>query len=298
MAMTSNLFAEPKKGFIAHSATSALFVTNPSYHDWAGHLCEVSIPAASKLVEATEKWPGTTDRTETSYNLAFDTRLPFFEHMATQPHRTKQFASYMKHVTNSSGMAIEHLVNGFDWASLGKATVVDVGGSSGNACISLAKQFPDLNFVVQDLAENTSDGEATIGDYGPDIASRIKFQSHDFFQEQPVKGADVYLLRMILHDWPDKEAIQISKSLARAMSSSSRILIMDSVMPIPGSIPSSLERNIRAKDIAMWMAFNSMERDLGDWEELLENIDDRLQIANVVQPVSSFMSVLEVVCKS
>jgi len=52
--------------------------------------------------------------------------MPFFDHLVTLPEKTKQFASYMKNVQNSEGTAIGYLVHGFDWASLGKATVVDV----------------------------------------------------------------------------------------------------------------------------------------------------------------------------
>ena len=103
---------------------------------------------------------------------------------------------------------------------------------------------------------------------------------------------------MILHDWPDREAAQIAKSLASAMAPTSRILIMDSVLPTPGSVPTSLERQIRGKDIAMLMVFNSLERDMGDWEELLKSTDGCLKIAHVVRPVNSVLSVLEVVRKT
>jgi 6-hydroxytryprostatin B O-methyltransferase len=298
MAMTSHLFCEPSPGNIAHTATSAMLVTNTSFHDWASFMTEVSVPSCSRLVEASERWPGSTNKTETSYNIAFNTTLPFFDHLATMPDKTRQFASYMKHSTNSEGTAIEHLLNGFDWASLGKATVVDVGGSTGNAAIRLARRFQDLEFVVQDLPENAAAGEATIGEQGSMIASRIRFQGHDFFQEQPVLGAQAYLLRMILHDWPLSEATKILASLVPALTESSRIVIMDAVLPTPGSLPSSLERQIRAKDMVMMQVFNSMERDLDDWKALLKAADERLEIVNVVQPLGSLMSVLEVKLRS
>jgi 6-hydroxytryprostatin B O-methyltransferase len=130
MAMTSNLFFEPKPNHIAHTATSALLVTNESLRDWAVFMSETTVPAASKLVEASERWPDSVQKNETAYNVAFDTDLPFFDHLKTQPDKTRQFASYMKNVQKSDGTAIRHLVNGFEWKSLGKATVVDVGTPS------------------------------------------------------------------------------------------------------------------------------------------------------------------------
>lgn len=126
MAMTSNLFCEPSSGEIAHTATSALLVTNPNLHDWAVFMTETSAPTAANMVDASKRWSHSTEKTETAYNLAFKTDLPFFDHLATLPEKTKQFAGYMKNVTNSEGTAIHHLLRGFDWAGLGKATVVDV----------------------------------------------------------------------------------------------------------------------------------------------------------------------------
>jgi len=126
MAMTSHLFCEPEPNHIGHTATSALLVTNKSLHDWAVFMSETTVPAAAKLVEASERWPDSAQKNETAYNVAFETEFPFFDHLKAIPHKTAQFASYMKNVQNSEGTAIRHLVNGYDWKALGKATVVDV----------------------------------------------------------------------------------------------------------------------------------------------------------------------------
>ncbi len=67
-----------------------------------------------------------TWKTHTAYNLAFNTDLPFFDHLAQIPERRDQFKGYMKSVTASGGTDLKHLLEGFDWASLGEAVVVDV----------------------------------------------------------------------------------------------------------------------------------------------------------------------------
>ncbi|OJJ51096.1 hypothetical protein ASPZODRAFT_57439 [Penicilliopsis zonata CBS 506.65] len=295
MAMTSNVFYEPEAGEIAHTATSAMLATHPNFHDWAVFMCESSIPSASRLVEACERWPGSVKKNETAHNIAFDTDLPFFDYLATQPEKEKQFARYMKNVTSGEGTAIRHLVNGFDWASLGQATVVDVGGSTGNAAITLAHEFPELSFIVEDLPANAEMGEATLCETEPTLVERVKFLAHDFFQRQPVNGAQVYLLRAILHDWPYEEATTILRNLAVAMTPGvSRILIMDTVLPPPGSLPATQERLLRLRDMAMLQGFNALERDMDDWMALLRKADKRLSLMNVVQPAGSVMSVLEV----
>ncbi|KAJ5967104.1 S-adenosyl-L-methionine-dependent methyltransferase [Penicillium viridicatum] len=313
MVMTNHVFCEPEPDTIAHTATSALLVTNPMFHNWASFICETTLPMASKLVEASERWPGSVETNQTAYNVAFETGLPFFDHLATLPDLTEKFACYMKNVQNSQGTAIHHLLRGYDWAALGKATVVDVstfhhfrslipydkrtavvGGSTGAASIALARAFPDLDFIVQDLPDNVANGEAALAEQPSSIKPRISFQAHDFFEDQPHPNADVYLLRMILHDWPQREATAILKRLVPALKKSSRIIIMDTVLPQPGSIPSAEERLLRVRDMTMLQAFNSQERDLKDWTELLKGVDERLSLVNVVQPVGSVMSAMEV----
>ena len=149
--------------------------------------------------------------------------------------------------------------------------------------------------MVQDLPANADSGRKAAAESLPaDIASRLTFQGHDFTRPQPVQGADVYLLRMILHDWPDSEATKILQSIVAAMDKTkSRLLIMDTVLPKPGSAPVSVERIVRVRDLTMLQAFNSKERDLDDWKNLLATADPRLQLVQVAQPYGSAMSILE-----
>ena len=126
MAMTTNIFLETEPNEVSHSVTSALIADDPNFYAWATYMCETSAPAASKLVEASVKWPASFAKHETSYNIAFDTDLPFFDHIALNSEKMKQFTRYMKNVTSSEGTAINHVLTGFDWAILGKAVIVDV----------------------------------------------------------------------------------------------------------------------------------------------------------------------------
>ena len=169
-----------------------------------------------------------------------------------------------------------------------------MGGSTGGAAIALAKANPHLTFVVQDLPANADNGRKTAESLPADIASRITFQGHDFTQPEPVSDADAYLLRMILHDWPDTEAATILRNIVGAMDKTkSRLLVMDTVLPTPGTVPVSVERLARVRDLTMMQAFNSKERDLDDWKHLVAAADPRLQLVNVIQPFGSAMSVLE-----
>ena len=82
------------------------------------------------------------------------------------------------------------------------STVVDVGGGIGTVSLRITEKVPHVSFVVQDQA-----GVIEVADVGSAIdgaSKRISFMAHDFFEAQPVKGAEVYLFRFILHDHPDR----------------------------------------------------------------------------------------------
>ena len=53
---------------------------------------------------------------------------------------------------------------------------------------------------------------------------------HDFFTPQPVKDASVFLLRNIIHDWPDKYCLQILRHLRDAAAPHTRLVIVDSLV--------------------------------------------------------------------
>ena len=94
--------------------------------DWAVFMTSESAMTAMKMVEATERYGSTVSKTETAYNISKNSNLPYFEWLKQDPQMELQFAGYMKNVTASEGLDVKHLVKGFDWASLGECTVVDV----------------------------------------------------------------------------------------------------------------------------------------------------------------------------
>lgn len=177
------------------------------------------------------------------------------------------------------------------------ANVSQVGGNTGATSIILTKAFPDLRFIVQDLKAPIDTARSKLVELPAHVSSRIEAQEHDFFTPQPIKGADVYLLRMILHDWKDPEAVSILKQLVDAAKPESRILIMDMVLPTPGSASRTLEATLRQKDLAMLHAFNAKEREVEDWRSVLQKADPCLEIKAIRRPDGSQHSVIEAVLR-
>ena len=177
------------------------------------------------------------------------------------------------------------------------ANVSQVGGNAGATSITLTKAFPALHCIIQDLKAPIDTARSKLAELPADVSKRIETQEHDFFSPQPVKGADVYLLRMILHDWKDPEAAKILKQLVDAAKPDSRILIMDMVLPTPGSGSTTVEAALRQKDLAMLHTFNAKEREVEDWRSVLQKADPRLEIKAIRRPDGSHHSVIEAVLR-
>ena len=100
--------------------------------------------------------------------------------------------------------------------------VVDVGGSQGSLLRSLLEHTPDATGVVLDLpnviAGWSESGVDTLG-------GRITGVGGNFFESVPA-GEDLYLLKMILHDWDDERAVSILRTVGEAMGPSSRLAIV------------------------------------------------------------------------
>ena len=144
-------------------------------------------------------------------------------------------------ISNNPAFDAAHINRSYDWNSLGNALVVDVGGSQGPIALSLAKEFPSLKFVVQDLAATIEGADALLP---AELGGRVDFMAHDFFTPQPVQ-ADVYILRWIFHNWSDKYSVKILQALRPALKPGARILVHDGCLPDPGMVPGWIEKDIR-----------------------------------------------------
>lgn len=158
-----------------------------------------------------------------------NTHLPLFQALAGMPERATTFAEAMRWQSTLPGFSHRYLIEAFPWGpNEQQLTVVDVGGGVGHVSQALLDHNPHVKCIVQDYPGVVSQGQASLPDA---YKSRITFQAHDFFKEQPVQGADVYLLRMILHDWSDKYAIKILQGLIPALKHGAKVVINDRVMP-------------------------------------------------------------------
>ncbi|QKX58069.1 uncharacterized protein TRUGW13939_05190 [Talaromyces rugulosus] len=267
-AVYHRVFHEPKKGFVAHTAASKLLAENPAASHLMGLTFDECWPAHNRAVDAIAQ--GSEEPNVSGYALANNTSLNTFQFFSENPTRAERFAAAM---ATTSTASLEALSTHFAWSELSpNSTVVDLGGSRGHVSIYLAQKFAHLRFVVQDLPEVVKGAADTLPE---DVQGRIEFSAHDMFTNQPTQGADVYLLRYVLHDWPDKYCIDVLRKLIPSLKAGAKVVIQDHLLPEPGTMTLRQEMNMRNMDAIMLSLFNSREREVEEWEELFNTADSR-----------------------
>lgn len=210
-----------------------------------------------------------TDTRDLPFHLALDTNLPPFEWMMQHPEQMKALGHAMQIERRQSWVdsyPISSQIGGFKAAD-DSALLVDIGGGFGQQAVAFKAQVTSNSgpIVVQDVASTLNHAPAIDG---------IDFQEHDFFTPQPVRGAKFYYLRHILHDWTDEDSVRILQNIIPALTSESRIVIDEVVMP-----DTKVPWQCAFMDLTMSSSLGGRERSRDEWDILLSSAG--LQIEEV-----------------
>lgn len=244
----SHIFVESPQGSVAHTATSALLAADPQMQALVAHMSEEAFPASARVVDALEKTPGSGEPSDSPFALAFG--KSFFERKVAQPETMQRFGLAMS--SWSEGDGTSQMRDCYKWASLPAGSkVVDVGGAAGHISLGIAKGFENLEFIVEDQPPLADQAKQLISSQPESVSSRVRFVPHDFFQPHPAEavGADIYIMRYILHDWSDIYAQKILENVFQVMGDQSKLLIADAVLPPSGVLPRCQEEVLRSFDI-------------------------------------------------
>ncbi|KAJ7278706.1 S-adenosyl-L-methionine-dependent methyltransferase, partial [Mycena rebaudengoi] len=189
-------------------------------------------------------------------------------------------------------------LNAFPWDNLPKdAVVVDVAGGVCSASLSLARAHPHLRFIIQDQAQVVLHGNQIWEREFPEAIAhgRVRFEVLDHFDPQPVSNASIFLLRLVLHDWPFDDARKILKHLRAAATPDTVLVILEHVLPYACATWTAADVDVNAAprpllpnygaanplgyglDILIMTMVNAHERTRTDFERVLESAGWRLQ---------------------
>ena len=151
-----------------------------------------------------------------------------FDYLAKHPDESAAFNEGMTGFSTAIGAAV---ADAYDFSSIG--TIVDVGGGHGVLLATVLKKYPELKGVVFDAPHVVEGATEPIRAAG--LSDRYRTAGGDFFKAVPA-GGDAYLMKHIIHDWPDDKATTILKNCRAAANPGAKLLLVEAVIR-PGNEP-------------------------------------------------------------
>ncbi|MGC1615476.1 MAG: methyltransferase [Candidatus Acidiferrum sp.] len=150
---------------------------------------------------------------------------PIFEFLKQNPAEAQIFNDAMTGISMIDSPAVAEAYN-FD----GIRSIVDVGGGHGLLLATILERNKHLRGTLYEVP-HVLDG-ARNGPLKP-VMERCTFASGDMFASVPA-GADAYIMKHIIHDWPDDKCLQILKACRKGVNPGGRLLVVDNVIQ-PGN---------------------------------------------------------------
>ena len=205
----------------------------------------------------------------------------FWELMALEAETAAHFNAYMAAQTAAF---VPQLLDAFDFSQC--RTVVDVGGGSGGLIAAILSAHPHLRGVVFDLDSGLAGADEYLR--GRKVGDRCTIVAGDFFDSVP-PGGDVYLLRLILHDWDDQQAARILATCRLAMPAGSRLLVIDHHLPARADASPGARVALIA-DIHMHVLFGAHERTEDELRKMLEVAGFRVERVALTAPTRTIVA--------
>jgi len=203
--------------------------------------------------------------------------LSFYDFLTRHPRAGAVFQAAMTGFSEQEATAI---LDAYDF--VGVKTVLDVGAGHGALLAAILRRHPYVSGVAFDWPAAVASAERLFEDAG--LGDRAAFIGGDFFNAVP-SGADLLVLKSVLHNWDDASARRILRTCRRASSLETRLLVIERVIPA-GPAPSEA----KLFDINMLVTVGGRERTQDECEALMT--DTGFVLTRVI-PTASPLTLLE-----
>lgn len=167
-----------------------------------------------------------------------------------------------------------------DYAPIAKAwdfsrakVVADLGGGGGSLLLAVLELHPGLRGMLVDLPESIEAAQPRFA--GSSLSARCELVAADLMESVPA-GADVYMLKHVLHGRGDAEAVTILRNCRAVMPGGGALLIIEFVLPPLVSHPDPQLEGHLMSDLNMLAVTGGRERSEREWKALLESAGFRL----------------------
>lgn len=197
-----------------------------------------------------------------------------FDYFAGHPEHAELFNRTMTSISQLTDAAV---VAGYDFGRY--PTIVDVGGGHGPLLAAILQAAPASRGVLYDLPGVVDAASNLLRQRG--IADRVRIVTGSFFDSVP-DGGDAYILKNIVHDWPNEQAVQILRNVREAAGPRATLLLIELVIP-------DHDRDFPGKwaDLEMLLNLAARERTAAEYRDLLSQAGFHMtRVVRTASPLS------------
>ena len=201
-----------------------------------------------------------------------------FAYLSQKPELAKIFDDAM---TSFSSLVGPSIAAAYDFSAWERLT--DVGGGNGVLLSHILKTHKTICGVLADVP-HVLDRARERGFLSGELATRTSLQACNFFEAIPA-GSRAYLMKSVIHDWDDDEALQILRKCRKVIPENGALLLLEMGLSAPNQ--PSIGKVI---DLFMLVLTGGLERTVEEYRDLLARASFRL---NRVVPTSTDFVILE-----
>jgi hypothetical protein len=202
--------------------------------------------------------------------------MPAFEYLSKNPVESQIFNDAMTALSMIDSPAVAAAYR-FD----GIHSIVDVAGGHGLLLATILERNPHIKGTLYDVPHVIEGANR-----GPlkHVLDRSTFASGDMFSSVPA-GADAYIMKHIIHDWPNDPCLKILKACRKGVNPGGKLLVVDSVIR-----PGNDFHPAKFLDLQMLLFPGGFERTEKQFQDLFSAAGWRL---NRIIPTAAAESIVE-----
>lgn len=163
-------------------------------------------------------------------------------------------------------------------------TIVDFGGGAGGLLAGALRKAPKARGILFDSRAEEMGAGRVLAEAG--VAERCTIEPGGLF-DPPPSGADAYILKHIVHDWPEADVLTMLRNVRKAIADDGRLLLMEFVVP-EGTAP----HPSKLVDLWLMLLVGGRERTRTQYAQVLAEAGFRL---DRVVPTAAGLAIVEAV---
>jgi hypothetical protein len=202
-----------------------------------------------------------------------------YDFLMANPEYAAVFFQGMRSISESE---TDQVLAAYDFSQF--RAIVDVSGGRGGLLAGILSQAPSSRGVLYDSEFATADAPSVFDAAG--VGERVTIENGTCFDKLPA-GADAYVLKHVIHDFPEAECLAVLKNVRDAIAADGKVLVIEYVLN------GNNERHIgNIIDLWLLLLLGAKERTLPEYTKLFAKAG--LKVIRAV-PTTCPVSIIEAV---